>query len=153
VNSVYRLINAAFAEDALSGEGARRYGGRWNPPGFAVVYTSQSRALAALETLVHLTVEARTLRFTMIEIQMPQDTAPEAYEGAASVWRHQGPSSVTQEVGRDWLERANSQILAVPSVVVPQELNFVLNVAHPRFSQLRVARREPFAFDERFWKS
>ena len=153
MTTVYRLVKAAHAEEALSGEGARLYGGRWNPPGFAVVYASQSRALAALETLVHLTLEARTLRFMMFEIIAPANSEPERYSAPPAVWRHERPSSVTQAVGRNWLARGASAILAVPSVLVPQESNVLLNVSHPDFRRLRVSRPEPFAFDERLWKS
>src|SRR5690606_28711284 len=69
---IYRLVRAARADDAMSGEGARRYGGRWNPPGTAVVYASQSRALAVLETFVHLTLEARSMRFLLYTITLPR---------------------------------------------------------------------------------
>ncbi|HEV7786886.1 MAG TPA: RES family NAD+ phosphorylase [Thermoanaerobaculia bacterium] len=150
---VYRLVQAAQAEGVLSGEGARRYGGRWNPAGVAVTYASGSRALAVLEMFVHLSLEARRLRFMMYEISLPDDIKVERYEGPARLWRHQRPTSATQAIGDDWVARGSSLALAVPSVIIPQESNFLLNPGHPGHRQLRVSRPRPFAFDERLWKS
>jgi RES domain-containing protein len=147
VTNVYRLLRRERERDALSGEGARRYGGRWNPPGTAVVYASESRALAVLETFVHLTLEARAMRFVLMTLELP---------GRAKLDRHAderpprgvGPS---QELGRAWLDGGGTLALVVPSAIVPQEKNYVLNVTHPQFAGVRVASTEPFSFDERLW--
>ena len=79
MTKLYRLVKAARAEDAFSGEGARLFGGRWNPPGFPVIYASQSRALAVLETLVHLALEARTMSFLLYEITLPRNARLQRY--------------------------------------------------------------------------
>ena len=147
MTSVYRLVRRERAADALSGEGARRYGGRWNPPGSAVVYASESRALAVLETFVHLTLEARVMAFALFTLELP---------GRALLRRRadtRPPRSVTasQEAGRTWLEDGDTLGLVVPSLIVPQEKNYVLNVAHPQFAGVTVAGAEPFSFDERLW--
>jgi RES domain-containing protein len=68
---VYRLVRAERAAEALSGEGARLYGGRWNPPGIAAVYASESRSLAVLETFVHVPLEARAIPFVLITLALP----------------------------------------------------------------------------------
>jgi RES domain-containing protein len=147
VTKVYRLVRRERAAGALSGEGARRYGGRWNPPGGAVVYAAESRALAVLETFVHLALEARVLRFVLFTLELP---------GRARLHRHAGtrpPRSLaaSQEAGRTWLDRGDALALVVPSLIVPQEKNYVLNVAHSQFAAVRVADAEPFSFDERLW--
>jgi RES domain-containing protein len=146
--SLFRLVRRERAADALSGEGARRYGGRWNPPGAAVVYAAESRALAVLETFVHLTLEARALRFVLLTLALP---------GRAKLHRHAAarpPRSIgaSQETGRAWLEEGDALALVVPSLIVPQEKNYVLNVAHAQFPAVRVANEEPFSFDERLWQ-
>ena len=146
MTAVYRLVRSERAGQALSGEGARLYGGRWNPPGAAVVYSSESRALAVLETFVHLTLEARTMRFLLYTIELPP---------RARVARHPGeraPPSLeaSQEVGREWFLGGKTLALAVPSAIVPREANYVLNVNHPQFARL-VATRVPFSFDDRLW--
>ena len=147
MTSIYRLVRRERAADALSGEGARRYGGRWSPPGAAVVYAAESRALAVLETFVHLTLEARALHFVLLTLVLP---------GRAKLDRHPAarpPRSLatSQEAGRAWLDAAAALALVVPSVLVPQEKNYVLNVGHPQFEQVRVGDAEPFSFDERLW--
>jgi RES domain-containing protein len=150
VTDVYRLVRAERARDALSGEGAKLYGGRWNPPGYPVVYAAESRALAVLEAFVHLTLEARAMRFLLYTITLPR---------GARVRRHaKSPSgspapTAGREIGRAWLEAGQALALVVPSVIVPQEANYVLDVRHARFAQLRVSRPEPFSFDERLWRA
>ena len=146
MTNVYRLVRRERAADALSGEGARRYGGRWNPPGTPVVYASESRALAVLETFVHLTLEARVIAFVLITLELPsraplrrRDTRPPRSLAAS------------QEAGHAWLEDGDALALVVPSLIVPQEKNYVLNVAHPLFANMTVAGAEPFSFDERLW--
>jgi RES domain-containing protein len=152
VTTVYRLVNARHTRDAVSGEGARLYGGRWNPPGFPVVYASQSRALAVLETFVHLVLEARQLHFLLYEITLPKSARLQEYKGPESVWRKSGSPQITQEVGREWLAEGQTLALIVPSVIVPHETNFVVNVRHPEFTQLRTSKPEPFSLDYRLWK-
>jgi RES domain-containing protein len=152
VTEVYRLVKAERADDALSGEGARLYGGRWNPPGYPVVYASESRALAVLEVFVHLTLEARAMRFLLYQITLPRRARLKRHgEEFASNYPHLPASG--QEAGRAWLDDGTELALVVPSVVVPQEANYVLNVRHTQFVRVRVAGLEPFSFDERLWRS
>lgn len=147
MTSVYRLVRRERAAEALSGEGARRYGGRWNPPGSAAVYAAESRALAVLETFVHLALESRAMRFVLITLELP---------ARAKVERHSAKTpprllAASQDVGGAWLDGGDGLALVVPSVLVPQEKNYVLNVAHAQFAGVRVANTEPFSFDERLW--
>jgi RES domain-containing protein len=144
---VYRLVRAERTQQALSGEGARLYGGRWNPPGVAVAYASESRALAVLETFVHLTLEARAIRFVLYTIELPV---------RARLTRHdeRAPRSLekSQRIGGRWMEEEHTLALVVPSSIVPQEKNYVLNVRHSQFANVAVAH-EPFSFDDRLWRS
>lgn len=147
MTSVYRLVRRERAAEALSGEGARRYGGRWNPPGTAVVYAAESRALAVLETVVHLSLEARAMRFVLITLELPAKAKLERHSAA----RPPRVLADSQDVGADWLDGGDGLALVVPSVLVPQEKNYVLNVAHAQFAGVRVAATEQFSFDERLW--
>jgi RES domain-containing protein len=146
VTDVYRLVRRERADEALSGEGARLYGGRWNPPGTAVVYASESRALAVLEAFVHLTLEARTMQFLLYAITLPTRVRVQRYT------RRIRAAAASQNVGRAWVEAGDALALVVPSVIVPQETNYVLNVGHPQFQQVRTGKPEPFSFDERLWR-
>jgi RES domain-containing protein len=148
LTQVYRLVRRDRAADVLSGEGARVYGGRWNPRGLGVVYASQSRALAVLETFVHVTLESRTMQFVLFTIALPSAARIQRYRSA----RPPRSSTASQEAGRKWLDEGKALALAVPSVIVPQEANYVLNARHVQFAELRVTSREPFSFDGRLWK-
>jgi len=123
------------------------YGGRWNPPGATVVYASESRALAVLETFVHLALEARAMRFLLYTITLPAKARSRRHGN------RKAPRTIerSREIGRAWFEGETSLALVVPSVIVPQEANYVLNVRHPLFAQVRIGKPEPFSFDERIW--
>jgi RES domain-containing protein len=152
VTTVYRLVNARHTRDAVSGEGARLYGGRWNPPGFPVIYTSHSRALAVLETFVHLALEARELHFLLYELTLPKEAHLREYEGPRSTWRQPGSPQKTQDAGREWLMEGRALALIVPSGIVPHETNVVVNVRHPQFTRLQISKPEPFSLDDRLLK-
>ena len=146
MTEIFRLVRRERAADVMSGEGARLFGGRWSPPGAAVVYASESRALAVLEAFVHVTAEARTMAFVLYSIELPS---------RARLRRHrERPRSVhaSQEAGRAWLDDGSALALVVPSVLVPQEKNYVLDVRHAQFARLKVSKPEPFSFDERLWR-
>lgn len=146
---VYRLVRVERAAEALSGEGARLYGGRWNPPGVAALYASASRSLAVLETFVHVPLEARAMRFVLITLSLPPRVQLHRYAKKAA------PATLaeSQEIGRARFADARPPLaLVVPSVIVPQESNVVLCPRHARFADVRVVAREPFSFDERLWE-
>lgn len=151
MRQVYRLVRADRARDVLAGEGARLYGGRWNPRGYPVVYASESRALAVLEAFVHLQLEARDMRFLLCAITLPRGARFERHR-ARSRSRRTSALVSSEEIGRAWLDAGKTLALIVPSVIVGQETNYVLNARHPRFADVRVAQAEPFSFDERLWK-
>ena len=145
MTEVFRLVWRERSTEALSGEGARLFGGRWNPPGAPVVYASASRALAVLEVFVHLTAEARAMSFMLYSIELPR---------RVRLRQHREPSpslQASQEIGRAWLHEGSELALVVPSVLVPQEKNYVLDVRHAQFARIKISSSEPFSFDERLW--
>ena len=139
---------------ALDGEGARIYGGRWNRQGTAVVYASQSLALAALEFFVNLDkdVEIREYVATAIDIGDEERIDRVLRSELPKGWRgYPGPAAI-QDLGTDWATKLQSPVLAVPSVIIPSESNYLLNPAHPNFRRFRIRKPEPFDFDVRMWK-
>ncbi len=133
--SGWRIVKRAFAKQAFDGEGARRYGGRWNSPGRPAVYLGGTPAVAALEVLAH---NARpgllATSFVIIEARLPEDSVmdldPSALPGS---WNDPADTSGTAAIGDAWLESRASLALRVPSAVLPLERNLVVNVHHPRF--------------------
>jgi len=148
--TVWRLNARRFAKGSLSGMGAARYGGRWNLPGTRVVYCAESRALAALEALVHVedmeSVGAVLWQATSIAIPGDKVERPSHFPQS---WRAYPHTRATQVFGSDWARGLGSVALRVPSVVVPGEFNYLLNPLHPDFGGLKVSSPEPFRFDSR----
>jgi RES domain-containing protein len=150
--TAFRLVSPRWADTAFSGEGARKFGGRWNSPGRPVVYLSESRALAALELLVHLTTpESRLKQFVRFEVVLPSDMIEVLpLSTLPAGWRASPPTRASSGFGDRWLEEDRSLILRVPSVLVPEEGNLLLNVTHPSFPSLEISEPHAFSLDPRF---
>ncbi len=148
---VWRLTSARYADSAFDGEGARLFGGRWNDEGVAVVYTAEHLSLAILEQLVHLRPNRKLAPRVMIPADIPAELAVSEFEAddLPEDWRTVEGHRGLKELGRDWVERADSAVLSVPSVVVPSERNFVLNPRHADFERIDIGEPHPFEFDPR----
>jgi RES domain-containing protein len=139
---LWRLCRRPFAD--LSGEGARRFGGRWNSPGRAVVYGAEHPALAVLEVRVHLDLpfELMPEDFVLMRIAL--------VDGMVTGLEAVPPQTV--EAGDVWLASAASGALRVPSVLIPHAWNILLNPRHANAELARVVSVEPFRFDPRLWQ-
>lgn len=132
------------------GEGARLVGGRWNRPGRPVVYCSLNLSLAALEVLVHMRVEQLPADyvaqiFTADGLQHESITTADLPPG----WPDPGRGSILAEIGDRWLVERRSAIAIVPSVVIYEENNVLLNPQHPDFNRITVSIGRSFQFDVR----
>lgn len=148
--AAWRLVRAELAEHAFDGEGARLFGGRWNPPGLPVIYAASSRSLAALEVLAHLPRTLRTNAFVLYRVEFAEQ-AVETLDPAALPpdWSQFPPPTSSQGAGHDWLKRTATPVLRVPSVLLPEEANFLFNPRHPAFVRLLPIRERFFFFDPR----
>jgi len=146
---VWRITRAAHT--ALDGEGARRIGGRWNSPGIAVVFTATHLSLAALEYLVHIDIEEVPDDLVALGIEVPDD-AVELHldaEDLPSNWRMVLQSEGCRAIGDAWARGQESLLLRVPSVIIPEEDNLIINPAHPRAAGVRMVSERPFSYDPR----
>ena len=144
----YRIVKARRAAAAFDGEGARRFGGRWNSPGTRMVYTAESRSLAALEILVHLEGPARG--FSLIRCEFPESLIEVLPVRALPAgWRVSPAPRALATLGDAWVARGSSAVLAVPSAVIAEERNYLLNPRHADFARVTVLAPEPFPYDER----
>ncbi len=126
------------------------YGGRWNTAGTAVVYGSESRALAALEFLVHCTDLMLLPPMVLITVDLPDHTDRTPDRSALPPgWDSPAPGAAVQEYGDVWARGRESLVLRVPSVVMPEEYNLVINASHPDIGRVRVTATRVFRFDLR----
>ena len=149
---IWRLCRAVHAAGAFSGEGARRYGGRWNTRGVPMVYCSLSLALAAIEIFVHLEPALAPEDLVSISATLPED------ELMRTIRQEELPSPwwidllATRALGDAWIRSNSSLALKVPSVPIRQEWNVLLNPLHPRMAELRIDPPQSFVFDARMFE-
>ncbi len=150
--SVWRITTAAFARSAFSGEGARLYGGRWNPKGVRMVYTAANQSLAMLEMLVQ--DQPLRARYVMIEARIPGEVtiARVGVDDLPSDWRDIGARGTLQAIGAEWAGKRSAAVLAVPSTIIPTESNYLLNPLHPDFKRIKVGRPSTVETDLRLIK-
>ena len=149
---LWRLVKAQRAESAFGGEGAYRFGGRWNSRGHRAVYASSTLSLALLEILVHLDSAAHVPELVALSIQVPLADIQRFKPSAARPDTMTFPWNLreTREWGDRWLKRASSPIMQMPSSIVPMENNFLINPQHPEFKKYTISASQPFAIDQRF---
>jgi RES domain-containing protein len=135
MRTAWRVVTHRYANTAFSGEGARLYGGRWNPKGLAMVYMAQSQSLALLEMLV----QDAPLRasYLMISVRVPAQVITHIDQATLPAdWRDLSARAEPQQIGAEWIHAGTSAALAVQSAVVPAESNYLLNPAHADYALL-----------------
>jgi RES domain-containing protein len=146
----WRIVKRKLARTAFDGEGARRFGGRWNSKGVAVVYLAQSQSLAALEILVHIDSPQWLEHYVAVPVSIgPNLIARIDLSTLPKNWKMYPLPKNIRAIGDDWVAAASSAVLQVPSVIVPLENNFLLNPHHPDFPKLKIGKPVPFKFDPR----
>jgi RES domain-containing protein len=145
----FRIVTRKRVADAFSGEGARLYGGRWNPKGIRLVYTAGSRALAILEMLAQ--DQPLRARYAIIPVIVPSSIRIERLSRATlpKGWEDARQSERLRAIGANWVKRGKSAVLCVPSAVVPSEFNYLLNPAHTDFSRIKQGHVETLRTDRR----
>ena|SRR5579863_821229 len=157
LRSGWRISKRGYAEppaSAFDGEGSRRRGGRWSPAGRRVAYASSSLALASLEYFVHLDPVDAPPDLVSIRVEIPSDIHFETVETATlhANWRHYPYARDLQWIGERWLFAESSVCLRVPSAVIPEEFNILINPLHRDFKALQFLKPVEFTFDPRMWK-
>lgn len=147
---VYRISRQKFAND-LNGTGARLNGGRWNSPGNAILYTSSYRSLALLEILVHTTNGFVPDDLRLITIEMPDNTSFQEikHREIKEELGKRGVNAQFNGIGDKWIQSRQSLVLKVPSIILPEEFNYLINPLHKDFSKVRIESITVFDFDKR----
>ena len=146
----WRIVKGRYAAIAFNGEGARRFGGRWNSPGVPMVYTSDSMPLAILETIVNLEKEEFLHEFRALQAEFDDSLVEELpISTLPARWNATEPSRALARLGDKWIATGRSAVLRVPSAVSRACCNYLFNPQHRDFARVRVGPPEPFEFDPR----
>jgi len=151
--NLYRITREKYSSD-LSGEGARLYGGRWNSKGNAVLYTSQHASLAALEVLVHSPIRMLPSDLVLVKLFVDHAAEPQiiSAEGLGRDWKSYPAPIFLKETGDSWIQSRSSLLMKVPSVIIPEEFNVLVNSGHPAIETISVKSIKPFRFDQRLFE-
>lgn len=146
----WRIAKQAYALDRL-GTGARLTGGRWNSPGVAALYAGMTPEIAAMEKLVH-TSDILPQDLLLSAIELPNDEQLYLRPAVADLpagWDALPSSTAAISIGDEFLLAAIHLGLIVPSAIMPEASNVVLNPAHPAFASVTISIVRPFEFDSR----
>ena len=151
---LFRITKTKYVETAWSGVGAEKAGGRWNSKGHKAVYLASTISLAQLEILVHIERSSVLSAYSCLELDVPDNLIVSLDLNALPRnWQEDPAPDETQELGDQWLEEGDGVALLIPSTIVPQEMNAVLNPLHPSYEALvSKALQVPLVFDLRLLK-
>lgn len=145
---VYRITSRTYATD-ISGEGAKLAGGRWNTMGNKVLYSSQHISLSILEILVKADKFTIPDNYTIISIEIPDDKNYSLIKLSDLKLHWQQKIQYTQWIGDQFIKNNESLILKVPSAIVHQENNYLINPLHKDFKKVRIIHTELLNLDKR----
>jgi RES domain-containing protein len=148
---IYRLAIEAFKND-LSGNGSRLFGGRWNHPGNPAIYTSENISLTVLEIIVNADKNHIPPGYYLLKLQVPDNLPVKLVTQAGLKEKWYTDFEYTQFIGSRFLELGKEAVLKIPSVIVQEEYNFILNPAHIDFKKITLKESTPFDFDIRLLK-
>jgi len=154
---VFRIEKEKYLQTSLTGIGASMTEGyRWNSLNTRIIYTAETRALATLEVSVHLDLseDLPDDRY-YVEIEIPDTITIQEVkaEDLPEDWNAKPPTLITQTIGDDFVNYKESAILKVPSAIVPQEFNYLINPNHPDATKIKVVSATKMSFDSRLKKN
>lgn len=151
---VYRITREKFRSDALSTEGARLFGARWNPKGVGVLYTTSTPELGLVETLAHAPgVRYEDLpKYWLSSIEIPDDIRHYSRKDLPDYWQDKTYGR-TQFWLKDWLIKPDVLAISIPSVIVPFSSNIILHPDHPHFPDVKLIAQEQIPIDRRLWRN
>ena len=145
---VYRISKCNFIND-LSGTGAAMFGGRWSSKGTYILYTAASPSLALLEILVH-TSSFSNIDYCLLELDIPENKILEIHpEQLPDEWRQLPAPAFLQKNGDEFCNKKDFLVLKIPSAIIPEEYNFLINPNHPDFNKIKVVRKKRITIDQR----
>ena len=147
---VYRLCIEQYKDD-LSGTGAKLFGGRWNSIGIPVLYTTENISLAVLEILVRTDINHIPLHYFLIKLDVPDSADSTVINKTKLKKEWKADAGYTQWIGNEFIKSNKTLILKLPSAIVDEEHNFILNTNHTDFKKVKATSLKKFSFDKRLY--
>ena len=144
---LYRIVKCNYAD--LSGTGARLYGGRWNSEGRSMVYLTSSRSLGVLEALAHLSPTNLPNDYCLMTIEAPDSFQEVESQSLPQNWHDFTEPNSLKQIGNKFLQENKYLLLKVPSAIVEEEFNYLMNPMHPKATKVKILSSKPFHFDPR----
>ncbi|HLT50292.1 RES family NAD+ phosphorylase [Aequorivita nionensis] len=150
---IYRIAKTQYIND-LSGEGARLFGGRWNKVGDVMLYFSQNLSLSLLEIIVHVEYAKLPLDYSFLEVEIPDSSIKniQSIDFIEPKWSTEAAVNQLQMLGSNWLKRKESLAMRVPSAVMHQENNILINPLHKDIAKLKIIKIDKMDFDPRLFR-
>lgn len=144
---VYRILLAKYGDKLIGSNKAAR----WNSDDIEVIYNASSRSLACLEVAVHRDLAGLSLLYNVLTVEWPDHIKTETIKlsDLPANWTDFDHITFTQAIGDKWVKENQAAILQVPSSIINEEVNYLINPAHPDFKLVKLLKVQPFAFDER----
>lgn len=141
-----------YTADDRSGMGASKTGGRWNRTGLCLVYTSSTISLSCLETIVHFNALDLPMNRYLVKVEIPKALIHSAtnFDSTAHVgWDCEPCGKVSLDFGDNWIRALSSAVLIVPSAIIPEEKNYLINPNHPDAASVKFTKIRRFSYDAR----
>ncbi len=144
---VYRICLAKYATVLKASCRAAR----WNSNDIEIIYTSSTRALACLENIVHRSQKGLNQSFKILTIEIPDSIVADSasIDELPDNWREYWNMHITRNLGDNWAEKGQSVLLKVPSSIIADEHNYLINPKHKDFKKIKLAKVDDFVFDDR----
>lgn len=147
---IYRISNAIYSDD-ISGTGAKLTGARWNSKGFPMLYTAEHISLAILEMLVHTRFKDAGVQYDLLTIQIPQQASLGKIDVKKLKKGWTDDINYSRFIGDEFIKEKQNLIMSVPSAIVQEENNFLINPLHPDFKKVKILETRSFKTDERLF--
>lgn len=147
---VHRLCIEQYKDD-ISGTGAKLFGGRWNSVGVPVLYTTENISLSVLEILVRTDINHLPLHYYLLKLDIPENADVTIINKSKLKKEWKNDVSYTQCMGDDFVSSKKGLVLQLPSAIVDEEHNFIINTNHSDFKKVKIASSKKFIFDKRLY--
>jgi RES domain-containing protein len=147
---IYRLAIEKYKDD-LSGTGSKLFGGRWNSVGIAAIYATENISLSVLEILVRTDKKLIPPHYMLLKIEIPDIIIYNSITKNKLKKNWKEDVDYTQFIGTEFIKTGSTLALKVPSAIVDEENNFILNPLHADFKKVKIKSINKFRFDKRFF--